>query len=198
MAIPQAIITEAQLNTHTSEDDYPSATNGIQALNNVSDYINNQIVTIVREDYFWDTFLVDTVVGQSEYNIYEGVTNWDWVDTTVNIKRVNKLFIKYTSWQTYFTRAEVQDPAILAKDLEEYSVTQPQAKPFFYIQDRSEFIYPAPTEVITGGLKMNAIFTPPRIVLASPESWLPLQPDKHSIYSIGMEWQIFKSQGKRF
>jgi hypothetical protein len=41
---------------------------------------------------------------------------------------------------------------------------------------------------------MNAIYSPPEILLASTEAWLPLQPDKHYIYSLGMEWQIYKSQ----
>jgi hypothetical protein len=31
---------------------------------------------------------------------------------------------------------------------------------------------------------MNAIYTPPAIALASPETWLPLQPDKHYIYAL--------------
>ena len=45
-------------------------------------------------------------------------------------------------------------------------------------------------------LKLNAIYSPPKILLSSPESWLAIQPDKHNIYVLWIEWQIYKSQWK--
>lgn len=195
--IPSEIIAKALLDTHTNSENYDPATVWIEALNIVSNTINNQIVETVREDYFWDEFKVDTVIWQTEYKIVEGEIAWDWVaDTEVNIKKVNKLFIKYVDTDTYYTQVEYVAPYTLDKDLDEYAATQSGSSPFYYIQDRSVFIYPAPEVEITEWLKMNAIYTPPTILLASPESWLAIQPDKHYIYALWIEEQIYKSQWK--
>lgn len=194
--IPSVIIDKALTDTHTNSTNYDPATLWLEALNIVSDYINNEIVQSVREDYFWDYQRVVSVVWQSEYVIKTWQVNWDWTSTTVNIKKVNKLFVKYDATDTYYTRAEYINPDTLEKDVEYYEATQSKTTPFFYIQDRSVFLYPAPDAIVANGLKMNAIYTPPAIAFASPETWLPLQPDKHYIYSLGIEWQIYKSQGK--
>ena len=195
--IPADIIAKALLDTSTDSDNYDPATVGIEALNIVSDEVNNEVVQVVKEDYFWDRLKVDTIDLQNEYNITTAWITWDWVaSTSVNVKKVNKIFIKYATTDTYYTRLTYQNPDTLEKDLEYYADNQSKTAPFYYIQDRSIFIYPAPTPWITQWLKMNAIYTPPAIALASPETWLPLQPDKHYIYALWLAEHIYKSQGK--
>ena len=92
MATPTEIINKALLDTHTSSDNYDPATVGIEALNIVSDIINNEIVQNVREDYFWDRLRVDTIDLQNEYNIVSWEITWAWqASTSVNIKKVIKM-----------------------------------------------------------------------------------------------------------
>ena len=194
---PAEIINKSLLDTHTSSANYELATVWIEALNIVSDYINNEVVQNVRENYFWNEFKVDSVINQSEYNISTAWMTWDSTpDVSVNLKKVNKVFIKYADTDTYYTRMDIVNPDLLEKDTAEYAASQSKAKPFFYIQDRSIFLFPAPDVAVSQGIQMNAIYSPPEITLTSNETWLPLQKDKHYIYSLGMEWQIYKSQGK--
>jgi hypothetical protein len=67
--IPADIIAKALLDTSTDSDNYDPATVGIEALNIVSDEVNNEIVQGVKEDYYWDRLKVDTIDLQNEYNI---------------------------------------------------------------------------------------------------------------------------------
>ncbi len=194
--IPTAIIEKALLDTHTNSDNYEIATDWIQALNLVNNYINNEIVQNVREDYFADSFHANSVIWQSEYKIVKWEVYWDWVLTEVYIKKINKVFVKYDTNATYFSKLEYLAPDLLEKDLEEYSATQSVNSAFFNVQDRSAFVYPAPKEAITDWVKLIAIYTPPEVITTSPETWFAIQPDKHYIYSLWMEWQIYKSQGK--
>jgi len=69
--IPADIIAKALLDTHTDSVNYDPETLGLEALNIVNNEINNQIVSSVKEDYFWDEFTMDSVIGQAEYNITE-------------------------------------------------------------------------------------------------------------------------------
>lgn len=198
MSTPAEIIKEAQDNTHTNENNYPAATDWIRALNAVSDHINNEIVKNVNEYYFWDTFLIDTELNQTEYNIKTWKVAWDWSDPKIDvyIKEVTKCFIKYESTADFYTPVTKKSPELLEKDFDEYAQTQSKSDPIFYVQDRSIFVYPQPDPALSEWIKLNAIYTPPKILLASAESWLPLQPDKHNIYALWIEWQIYKSQWK--
>ena len=197
MSTPAEIIDKALLDTHTDANDYDPQTDWLDALNIVSNEVNNSLAEM-KEDYFWDRFFTDTVSWQSEYDIEQWLVQWAWIlpKISVNIKEINKLFVKYDPTSDYYTRVDRQNPSILWEDMEYYKDKQVKNRPFFYVQDRSLFIYPAPTEVVTDGLKMNAIYNPPEIEYTDSESFLSLQPNKHYIYSLGMEWQIYKSQWK--
>lgn len=193
---PVELIAKWLLDTHTNSANYDPATDWLDALNIVSDYINNQIVQSVREDYFWDRVKVNTVADQWEYDITTASINWKWTaDTSVNIKKISKLFVKYEDTD-YYTPVEYLSPELLEKDPEWYEDNQSVANPFYYIQDRSIFIYPKPTEITTQWLKMQVIYSPPAIAYDSEEVWLPLQKDKHYIYALGIQEQIYKSQNK--
>lgn len=198
MATPAEIILEAQDNTHTNENNYPAATKWIRALNNVNDYVNNKIVKYVNELYFWDEFFIDTVTDQTEYNIKTWLVAWDWSEPKieVDILEVDKQYIKYDATADFYTPLDYSAPWDLEFDLEQYAQNQSVKDPFFYIRDRSIFVYPQPNPWMTDWIKLWAIYAPPRILLSSPASWLSLQANKHSIYSIWMEWQIYKSQWK--
>jgi len=194
---PAEIIAKALLDTDTHSSNFDPDTVGIEALNIVYDEVNNFIVENVKEDYFWDKFLVSTVDLQSEYNISSATLTWDSTpDTEVNIKKVNKVFVKFDSTQTYFTPLKYIAPDTLEKDFDEYAATQSKTDPFFFVQDRSIFIFPYASPAVTSWLKMNAIYSPPKVLIDSPESWFSIQKDKHYIISIGIEEHIYKSQWK--
>lgn len=197
MSTTPEIIAKALLDSHTDSTNYDPATVGLEAMNIVSDEINNEIVKVVKEDYFWDRLLVDSVLNQSEYNITTWTVTWDSVSTVVNIKKASKLFVKYDSNDDYYTKLKYVDPSSLDDDMDYYADTQSKTNPFYYIQDRSVFIYPKPDIAVVSWLKMTVIYTPPKVTYTgawSAESWLPLQPDKHYIYSLGIQEHIFRSQ----
>lgn len=196
MSTPVEIINDALLDTHTNANNYNPETKGLRALNRVSDKINNEITKRAKSSYFWDFFRQDTVVWQSEYNFEVWEVFWDWDEYDVNIKEISKVFIKYDDDQENYIPCRDSSSVELEYDREYYAANQPKSDPFFIIQDRSVFVYPAPDEIATLWIKMEAIYTPPKIAYDSPESYLPLQPDKHDIYNLWMEWFIYKSQGK--
>lgn len=197
MSTPAKIISTAQLRTHTNENNFPAATDGIDALNDVNDMINNEIVKRGKSQYFWDFFRQDSVIDQTEYNFEQWLVAWDGVaNTIVNIKEISKVFIKYDTTDDFYTPVRYHTENDLVIDRDELAVNQSKNDPFFIINDRSIFIYPVPDVIVPLWIKIEAIYTPPKILLTSPESYLPLQQDKHTIYSLWMEWLIYKSQWK--
>lgn len=185
----QEIIDEALLNTGTNSTDYANA--GTE-LNKVYQNVVDEIVVVTKGDYFWDIGRTNTAVNQSEYVAEKlGISPDD-----LDIKQINKVFIKYASTDTYYTRATYQNPATLDYHPDYYKTNQPKSSPFFYIQDTSFFIYPAPTEVVTKGIEIYVTHAPADIDETSTEADIEIPRQFHSVIARGLEVRIYKSQGK--
>lgn len=151
----------------------------------------DRIVSVTKGDYFWDLGKTNTVVNQSEYVADKlGISPDD-----LDIKKINKVFVKYVSTDTYPTRLSYVSPNTLEYHPDYYKLNQPKSTAFFYIQDESIFIYPAPTEAITSGLELFVIHKPAAIDTDTTEANIEIPTQFHRLISLGLAADILYSQG---
>jgi len=180
------IIAKARRQCHTNATSYTDS-DGIIDLNDVYQDIIWDIVTYVDEDYFWDRANVTTAIWQEEYLIKE---IWTWAAAR-RIMQVNKLFVKYNATDTYYTKVKRINPVTLEKDLAYYKDNQNTANPFYYIQDDSIFIYPAPKSVVTSWLQIYVIAEPAVLDINSLE-WDILVPKRfHDVVVAWLKQYIY-------
>ena len=185
------IYNRALSQTHTNAVDYTTTEADIDIDIRYQELID-EVVSVSKWDYFWDTWVTNTVIWQSEYVAEKlGISPND-----LDIKKINKVWIKYTSTQSKFTRAVYQNPWVLEEHPDYYSVNQPTVEPFFYIQDNSIFLFPAPTEVVTWGLELFVIHKPVAITTATAEDIIELPVQFHKLISDWLRIDIFLWQGK--
>ena len=164
---------------HTNAEDY-SSTTADEDIDIVYQELVDYIVNVSKWDWFWDSGITSTVVWQSEY-----IADKLWIDPNdLDIKKINKVFIKYSSTDTYFTPVAYQNPGTLDKHPDYYKANQSKADPFFYIQDRSIFVYPAPTEIVASGLELYVIHKPKAITTASTEDDIEIPTQFHYLISL--------------
>lgn len=187
----QQIIDRALRLTHTNVANYPIAQSN-EDLNLVYQDLVDRIVSITKGDYFWDIWTSDSVSWQSEYLAEKLGIEPDALD----IKKINKVFIKYSANQTYYTQAKYQNPWKLEEHPDYYKDKQPKNCPFFYIQDESFFIYPAPTENVTDWIQIYVIHKPADIDNTTTEDNIEIPAQFHSIIATGLKVYIYQSQGK--
>ena len=185
------IYNRALRQTHTNAVDY----NTTQADDDIDlryQEIVDEIVSVTKWDYFWDKWVTNTVVWQSEYVAEKlGISPDD-----LDIKKINKVFVKYKSTQEDFTKVLYQNPWALPEHPNYYKDNQSTAEPFFYIQDTSIFLYPAPTEVIVWGLELFVTHKPVAITTSSAENVIEIPTQFHKLISDWLRIDIFLSQGK--
>ena len=185
------IYNRALRQTHTNEADYWTSTADIDMDIRYQELVD-EIVSITKWDYFWDKWVTNTVIWQSEYVAEKlGIAPND-----LDIKKINKVWIKYTSTQSKFTRAIYQNPWVLQEHPDYYATNQPTTDPFFYIQDNSIFLFPAPTEVVTWGLELFVLHKPASIDTSSLEDNIEIPTQFHKLISDWLRIDIFLWQGK--
>lgn len=143
----QDVVNRARRLAYVDSSQYSDVV-AIEDLNIIYHDIENTIITEVSEDFFWDYFTADTVIWQEEYNLPTWLI-WNYTSLYKSLW----ISIKYSA-DTNFIKAERQYPYLLPQDLSHYKTNQPKSKPFYHISDKSYFIYPAPTEVVTNWIKI--------------------------------------------
>lgn len=185
------IYNRALRQTHTNAADYSSTTADDDIDLRYQELVD-EIVSVTKWDYFWDKWVTDTVIWQSEMVSEKlGIAPDD-----LDIKKINKVWIKYTSTQSEFTRVRYQNPWVLDKHPDYYKTNQPTIDPFFYIQDNSVFFFPAPTEVVTWGFELFVIHKPAEITTASTEVDIEIPTQFHKLISDWLRIDIYLWQGK--
>ncbi len=185
------IYNRALRQTHTNAADYSTTIADIDLELRYQELVD-EIVSVTEWDYFWDKWVTNTVIWQSEYVAEKlGIAPND-----LDIKKINKVFIKYTATQTDFTRVVYQNPGVLEEHPDYYATKQTTDAPFFYIQDNSIFVYPAPTEIVAGGLELFVIHKPAAIDTTSTEGDIEIPTQFHKLISDGLRIDIFLGQGK--
>lgn len=187
----QQIIDRALRMSHTNSSNY-TITQSVEDLNLVYQDVVDRIVSVTKEDKFWDIWVTNTVIWQSEY---EAKRLWIEPDD-LDIKKINKVFIKYSENDEFHTLAEYVSPTILDKHPDYYKTKQSKTEPFFYIQDESFFIYPAPTEVVTGWIEIFVIHKPADIDESTTEDNIEVPEQFHKVIADGLKMYIYQSQGK--
>lgn len=188
----QEIYNRALTLTHTNAVDYDLNTQGMEDMNLVYQEIVDEIVNVTKWDYFWDKWVTDSVTWQSEY-----VAEKLWVEPNdLDIKKINKVFIRYTTTQDYPTQAKYQNPGTLKEHPDYYKNRQETICPFFYIQDNSFFIYPAPTEDIVDAIEIFVIHKPSALTTTTTEDEIEIPTQFHKLITSGMRTMIFNWQGK--
>jgi hypothetical protein len=72
----------------------------------------------------------------------------------------------------------------------------PTSDPFWYIQDKSIFVYPTSSEVVTDGLRINVIHAPADLDINSAETDIEIPVQFHKVIATGIKQYIYQSQGK--
>jgi len=163
---------------HISAGDYPTAV-ADEDIDIIYQELVDLIVNVSKWDYFWDSWIANTITGQSEYSADKlGISPND-----LDIKKINKVFFKYDANDEYFTQVKYQNPWTLEKHPDYYKTNQPKNQPFFYVQDKSIFIYPAPDVDVANWLELYVIHKPAAITTATIEEDIELNTQFHYLLS---------------
>lgn len=185
------IYNRALRQTHTESTDYATA-DASEDMNLRYQELVDEIVNVTKWDYFWDSWISDTVIWQSEYLAEKlGITPDD-----LDIKKINKVFIKYSANQEFPTLVKYQNPGALEKHPDYYKTNQSTSEPFFYIQDTSIFVYPAPTEVIVWWIELYVIHKPTAISTSTTEEDIEIPYQFHKLISDWLKVDIYLTQWK--
>lgn len=142
--------------------------------------------------FLFDEWVTSTVIWQNEYLIEKL-----WVSPdALNIKTIRNIYIKYSSTDTYHTPADRVNPNVLEYHPDWYADNQPKSEPFFYIADNSFFIFPKPTEAVTGGIEIFVIHDAPAIDSTTTQDNIEVPLSYHKAISYKMREYILDSQGK--
>ena len=161
MPTPSQAIANVRTRTHSNTQSY-SDTIGIIHYNWSYQDVTGDI-QLLDEEYFFDYGIGNTVIDQTEYQVKQLVSP---TYGTVDVTQVKNVLVKYTSDQVNFINAREVHKESLEYGTDYYATRQNVNDPFYYIQDNSIFLYPAPTEAVTGGFKAECIIQPPDLLIA--------------------------------
>lgn len=148
--------------TNSNTISYPDA----QAMTDMNFWYRDMIVAITTkvQDFFWTYWSTDSVIGQSEYTI-EQFTFSD--ATTRDIISIDGISVKYATWSDYYKLKKTGFDS-LDLDLSKYATWA--GEPFYFIRDNSVFVFPTPTNVVTGWVKISGNYRPLDLTISSDES----------------------------
>lgn len=136
------LISYLRSTTATDSINYTTA-DCVVDLNSSYHEIEDRIVKIVWEKYFWNRLDTTGVNTQSEYTFSSSTSgNLQWINKTYWVS------IDYGGTGD-FVKAIKQDSDLLDKDSSYYEINQSKQNPFYEIKDNSLFIYPAPTDGVS-------------------------------------------------
>jgi len=184
------IYKRALKQTHTNENDYTSDDADLDMDIRYQELVD-EIVSISKWDYFWDEWITDTAVWQSEYIAEKlGLAPDD-----LDIKKIDKVFVKYSDSEEFYTPVRYVTPVSLTKHPDYYKENQSKSDPFFYIQDNSIFIYPAPTDIVADWLQLFVIHKPAEIDTTSSADDIEIPYQFHKLISDWLRIDIYLSKG---
>lgn len=164
-----------------------SDANVLQFMNIVYHDMENRIVSKVREDFFFESWKADLVVGQSEYSLptITGSTPW--------LKKILSVSVKYKNTNDYSITLvrEKFGSSQYSTDYLEDKITE--NNPIFRIADDSIFIYPTPSEVVIGWLSIEGIRALPDLqeADASVATAIKIPVNYHRTIAIGIMEYIY-------
>ncbi len=142
-----SLFTLARSITGTDENQLTDD-NALIYLNASYHYVANRIISRVWESFFWNEFTWDTVAGQNEYSLPA------WSATTQWLKAISRLEVKYKNTDSY-KKLINKDTISNFTDFSDAYYQDNSTQFFFDVRDGSYFLYPTPTESITGGILIS-------------------------------------------
>jgi len=169
-----------------------------QYLNLVKDFLWNKIVwSSTGRDFSWEEWTDDFIAGQSEYPLPQVVSNEN------KLKKVESLWVSY-DWATYsrtgkiiYRPATLVDRASLDKDWAWYEENQPQSEPIYYVSDKSLFVAPTTSTLVTTGLQLTGVKKIPDYTSSTTEDGMVIPDDMHYLLVTGLQEQIYLKKGSR-
>lgn len=148
--------------TNSNTVSYPDA----QATTDMNFWYRDMIVAIVTkvQDFFWTYGSSDSVIGQSEYTI-EQFTFPD--ASTRDIVSVDWVSVKYATDSDYY---KLKKTGYESLDLDLSKYANWGGEPFYFVRDNSVFVFPTPTNVVTGWVKISGNYRPQDLTLSTDES----------------------------
>jgi hypothetical protein len=95
--------------------------------------------------------------------------------------KIEEVYIKYRSTQTYNSRAEYRDWDNLDYAPEWYAVNQSEAKPFYIVMDNSIQIFPTPKVSVVNGLILYSNQRPYDLTAAMTDAAILLEREYHDV-----------------
>ncbi len=182
---PAQIIAQARWKSWTDSTNYADA-QAIVDFNEVYQDVISDVISEVDENYFWNEIKTNVVALQNEYTIDDTATSPNY-----RINRINKVSIKYGSWDAYYTPATRISPRDFSNDSDWYEANQSQTAPVYYVADNSVFVFPKPDENVTDGLKLEVILQPVDLTTGSAEADVVIPPRFHKVLVQGMREKIY-------
>lgn len=115
--------------------------------------LTNEIITELKEDYYYDIAKTDLVAWINRYNIKQVIHNW----STRDINKIKNVWIK--DWE-YYRKVDRVDVANLDTWLDWLKEHQPKEIPIYYVGWNDIIIFPEPKEDIIDWLKIEVIYQP--------------------------------------
>ena len=175
MSTPTDLVAKARRQTGSNSTSYTSD-DAILDLNNRLSILYSRIQKEIDEGWFWTYATFDTISGQSEYTID---TIW-----TAKVNELDWVSIKYNSTDTTYKKLRRKSYDVLDYDMQAYSNWA--WEPFYFVKDRSFFIFPSTTSSVTAGWKIFSILQPADVTISSAESDIKIDPRFHQYIVWGM------------
>lgn len=179
----QSLIDRRRRLTYTTSTQYTN-TQALEDLNEVYKDLITTITNEINEDYFYENYTADTVVGQNEYSFVLPTSTVTWMD------KLKELYIKYSSTGDYKKCSYVWE-STMEKPFDFYKTNQSAENPIFYIADKSLFIFPTPTEAVTNWLKISVTTMPIDLLITDTEDKIKIERQYHNTLWLWLDQYIY-------
>lgn len=173
-----SIISISRTQTNTSVGQKTDA-DVLSYLNIVYSDIFSRLST-KNKKYAWTYYSGDTVVWQNEYTIPKEVI----ADNEPKMKRVLKVEVKY---ETEYKKAKIYDTSPFQNESEYDDYDNPIA----IQRDWSLFIFPAPLQAVSDGIKVEWQYIPLPLTLVTTSDNIKLQSEYHWTLIFGLNMWLF-------
>lgn len=188
------VFTVSRENTGTDSINMPDAPL-MRYANIVYHDIEAKIVSYINEHIFYNKMTINTIAWTEKYPLplWGSAANvaWDW-STNTELRKLLTVGIKYSTTDTVYTKCQEVNQSAGELDIDTYKTAQYSGNPVFLIQDKTLYVYPAPTTIVTAWIKIEAIKKLIDLTTSSAETdiWIPW--DYHRVWLIGIEYWIYK------
>ncbi len=133
----------------------------ITYVNFVRHDIEARIVSFINEHIFYGALTIDTVANQEKYSLPTATSWWTvtslWTPGTIELRKLLSIGIKYATTDAKYIKCQETNQSVAYEFIDTYKTYQDATNPVFLIQDNAIYVYPAPTAIVTAGIKIEAI-----------------------------------------